>query len=385
MTPPDAYETARAALPLRDWALGVLAGGAAPPPEAPPAAWRVFLRLERCALPLRARVLARRIPLGPDAAAVLERLADRELLRALSARAQLITLGRIATARGTAAVALKGGVAVLGGDPLDVQDVDVLVRTEDAEAFASALDGAGGAHAHGPDPAPGTAGTFHLAARAADNALPVEVHYALPYGGPEDPWAGAVPAGPGGILRLAPALHLWHVLVHGAVHHPERRGTLRELLMLAAAVHACGPADLAGIRSRAAAHPDAPPLLQALAAGEALAAGSVSADPFRASAALGYLVVAGASPAVHRGRFGIDLARAAYALVAGEGAYRRLWLSSPAGVRSLEEFGGVTWLDRTSPAAARVLRIVQRAANTAAGTLPALRLARAARALADGS
>ncbi|HYR09391.1 MAG TPA: hypothetical protein VEQ60_16520, partial [Longimicrobium sp.] len=54
----------------------------------------------------------------------------------------------------------------------------------------------------------------------------------------------------------------------------------------------------------------------------------------------------------------------------------------PSGVRSLEEFGGATWMDAVSPAAARALRIAQRAANTAAGTPAALRLARAARALA---
>lgn len=382
-TPPDAMDTARAALPLRGWALGVLAGGAAgPPPDAPRAAWRAFLAVERCALPLRARLPARRALLPPEAAAVLEAQADVELRRALSARAQLITLGRIALARGTAAIVLKGGVSVLGSDMLDVQDVDVLVRPEDADAVASAVERAGDAHRYGTDAVPGTAGTFHLAARVADDAVPVEVHYAIPYAGGADPWAGAVPAGPRGILRLAPALHLWHVLVHGAVHHPERRGSLRELLLLAAAVGACDAGELAEIRARAGAHPDAPPLLRALAAGEALGRGEDRVDPFRTTTALGYLVAAGGGRTVYRGRFGIDLVRTAHALVAGEGAYRRLWLSSPSGVRSLEEFGGATWLDRVSPAAARVLRIAQRAANTAAGTLPALRLARAARALA---
>lgn len=385
LTPPDAYETARAALPLRDWALGVLAGSAAPPPDAPRAGWRVFLRAERCALPLRARVLARRMALPPGAAAALEAQADRDMLRALSARAQLITLGRIVTAAGTTAIALKGGVSVLGSDMLDVQDVDVLVRPADAPAVASALERAGGAHAHGADAAPGTAGTFHLAARVSDNAVPVEVHYALPYAGGADPWAGAVPAGPPGILRLAPGLHLWHVLVHGAVHHPERRGTLRELLMLAAAIRACGAAELDEVRSRAAAHPDAPPLLLALEAGKALAGGAPSADPFRATAVLGYLVMAAGGRDAYRGRFGVDLVRAAYALVSGQGAYRRLWFSSPSGVRSLEEFGGATWMDRVSPAAARALRVAQRAANTAAGTPAALRLARAARAIAGES
>jgi hypothetical protein len=178
-------------------------------------------------------------------------------------------------------------------------------------------------------------------------------------------------------------VHLWHVLVHGAVHHPERRGTLRELLAAAAGVAACGPAELAEVRARAAAHPDALPLRQVLGAAEALAHGGLPADPFRAAAVLGYLVVAGGEPLAYRGRFGIDLVRAACALVAGEGAYRRHWLRSPSGVWSLESFGGATWVDRVSPAAARLLRMAQRAANTAAGTPRALRLARAARAVAD--
>jgi hypothetical protein len=386
MTPPDALVTARAALSLRPWALGVLAGSGAeagaPPPPVPEAAWKAFLAVERCALPLRARLLARRAALDPVAAAALAGRADGELLRALSARAQLVTLGRICSARGTAAVVLKGGVAALGTDMLHVQDVDVLVRPDEARAIAAELERAGGHRPHGADAAPRTPGTFHLASRAADGAVPVEVHYALPYAGGDDPWAGALPAGLPGVLRLAPALHLWHVLVHGTVHHPERRGVLREQLLLSAAVAACGPGDLAAVRARSAAHPDAPLLLHALEAAQALAGGGPAGDPFRGAAALGYLVAAGAERRAYRGRYGIDLARAACALVAGEGAYRRLWLSSPAGVRALEEFGGATRVDRVSPAAAGILRMAQRALNTAAGTPAALRLARAARALA---
>ena len=381
MTPPAAFETARAALPLRAWALDVLAGRAdAPPPDAPPEAWRVFLAVERCALPLRARLLARRIPVAGAAAAALEARSDTELRRALAARAQLITLGRIVAARGATAVALKGGVAVLGTDPVDVQDVDVLVRVDDARAVAAELDRAPGARSYGGDAVPGTPGTFHLGARMAADGVPVEVHYALPHVGGVDPWAGAVPAGPTGILRLAPAVHLWHVLVHGAVHHAERRGTLRELLLTAAAMAACTPGELESVRAQAGAHPDAPPLRQVLEGAEALAGGGSWTDPFVPAAALGYLVAAGGVRGP--GRFGIDLVRTACALVAGEGAYRRLWLSSPAGVRALESFGGATWVDRVSPAAARMLRIAQRAANTAAATPAALRLARAARALA---
>ncbi|HYR11858.1 MAG TPA: nucleotidyltransferase family protein, partial [Longimicrobium sp.] len=329
MTPPDALVTARAALSLRPWALGVLAAGGpgegdgaagAPPPDAPDEAWTVFLRVERCALPLRARVLARGTELPPAAAAALARRAEVELRRALSARAQLVTLSRILSPRGASALVLKGGVTVLGADPLDVLDVDVLVRPDQAREVAAALEQVGGHRPHGADAAPGTPGTFHLSGRAAPDAIQVEVHYALPYAGEVDPWAGAVPAGLPGILRLAPAAHLWHVLVHGVVHHPERRSTLREMLLLAAAVAACGADDLAGVEARAAAHPDAPLLLHALQAARALSLGR-PADPFRAAAALAYLVGAGAIPRAYRGRFGIDLVRTACALVAGEGAY----------------------------------------------------------------
>jgi hypothetical protein len=387
MTPPRAQVTARAALSLRPWALGVLAGSGAgagaPPPEAPAEAWKAFLSVERCALPLRARLLARRAALDPAAAAVLTAGADQELLRALSARAQLVTLGRISAARGTAAIVLKGGVAALGTDMVHVQDVDVLVRPGEARGVAAELERAGGHRPHGADAAPGTPGTFHLSSRAADYAVPVEVHYALPYAGGDDPWAGAVPAGIPGILRLAPAAHLWHVLVHGVVHHPERRGVLRELLLLSAAAAACEPGGLATVRARCAAHPDAPLLLHAVDAAQSLARGGPVKDPFRAAAALAYLVATGAEPRAYRGRYGIDLVRAACALVAGEGAYGRHWLRSPSGVRSLEEFGGATWVDRVSPAAAGVLRMAQRALNTAAATPAALRLARVARALAE--
>ncbi|HEX6040103.1 nucleotidyltransferase family protein [Longimicrobium sp.] len=367
---------------MRDWALAVFAGGADPAPAAPREAWRVFLAVERCALPLRARVLARRARLSSDAAAVLEARANAELVRALSARARLITLGRMVSRLGTGAVALKGGAAALGTDPLDVQDVDVLVRPEHAEAVAAGLEAGAGARRLGAEAAPGTAGTFHLAPRGADDAVPVEVHYALPFVGDADPWAEAVPAGPPGILRLAPALHLWHVLVHGAVHHPERRGSLRELLMTAGAVAACDAGELAEVRARAAAHPDAPPLLRTLDVAESLARGVPAADAFRPLGALGYLFAASGGGRAYRGALGIYTMRAAYALATAEGAYRRLWLSSPSGVRSLEKFGGASWVDRLIPAAGHTLRVAYRGACTVAGTLRALRLARAARALA---
>src|SRR5205807_9360706 len=131
--------------------------------------WDVFLRTERCALALKARIAAAEREV-PDH---VETAATRELQRILSARGQLLRIGQLAAAHGIPAIALKGGVAALiSPAPVDVQDVDVLVPPLQAERLAGLLDEEG---FRGTGPA----GTAHLAQRISPNAVQIEVHFAI--------------------------------------------------------------------------------------------------------------------------------------------------------------------------------------------------------------
>ena len=127
--------------------------------------WKLFLRTERCALALKSRLTAAGCAVPDRARAEIERAATPELQRILSARGQLLRIGRLAAAHGIAGVVLKGGVAALASAaPVDLHDVDVLVRPLQAEQLAGLLDEEG-FHATGP------AGTAHLAQRIAPNTV----------------------------------------------------------------------------------------------------------------------------------------------------------------------------------------------------------------------
>ena len=123
------------------------------------ATWQLFFRTERCALALKTRLTAAGCAVPERARAEIERAATRELQRILSARGQLLRIGRLATAQAIPAIVLKGGVAALASAaPVDLHDVDVLALPPDAERLAALLDQEG-FHATGP------AGTAHLAQR----------------------------------------------------------------------------------------------------------------------------------------------------------------------------------------------------------------------------
>src|SRR5205823_3896334 len=121
----------RDALRLRAAAIQVLARRQPDSPLAGCSAgtWQVFLRTERCALALKARLEVRD--------SHIEAAATRELQRILSARGHLLRIGQLAAAHHMPAIVLKGGVAALTSTaPVDLNDVDVLVRPPDAERLA---------------------------------------------------------------------------------------------------------------------------------------------------------------------------------------------------------------------------------------------------------
>lgn len=258
------------------------------PPEVAAASWDLFLRGERCALPLWSRVAATQRSLPDIPLRLLKQRATSDLQRVLSARAQLLLVREFAAARGIEPIVLKGGVVV--GDDVSavyLADLDVLCGSE---ADATVLDTLLADHGYRPD-SMGTA--FHLATRHVAGAIQVEVHYLLPgVGATPDLFARARPlAGVPGVWRLGPADHLWHLLVHSVVQHPFRRGCLRDELLIATAVAQCAPPELAELHARISRHPQREGLGAALELAGALANGRAGPDPFRCEAAAHYLLI----------------------------------------------------------------------------------------------
>ena len=273
-----ARASVRDALRLRAAALDVLGGGQPDWPPCTARTWDVFLRTERCALALKSKPPATRLEIAAAA--------TKELQRILSARGHLLHIGQLAATHGIAAIALKGGVAALTSPaPVDVQDVDVLVRPNQAERLALLLDKEGFS-------ATGPAGTAHLAQRISPNAVQIEVHFGLnEFELTGEMWDRARPLdGVAGLSRLAARDHLWHLLLHSVVTHPHRRGSLRDLLLVALALADCSPSELREVDGLLAGHPLCRPLGDMWAMARELRDGVPMEDRFRREAAANYLL-----------------------------------------------------------------------------------------------
>lgn len=377
-------QRAAGSLRLRGWALEVLAGSPpAPPPAADAGTWDTFLRVERCAHPLRRILAAARVleTLDEVARRALERFGVNEAVAVLALRQEAAHVGRLLSGHGWRGIVLKGGAAVLGGAcEVDVADLDVLVPPEQSQAVAALLD-ASGYHRHSKDFSPGDPNRHELATRHREHAIPVEVHFALAPPLEGDAWAGAVPLDTAGLLRLSSTNHLWHVLRHATLHHAERRGMLRDMLVAAAAVRWCSGDEVAEVERRCAAHPRGVLPGRMLRMACALAEGRVD-DPFRREAAMAYVMHLAVKR--YRPAYALLLAlrRTAYALVHGHGEYGGLWYGSHVSAIPRGYAGG-TRLDALLPAVGVVGRAAWRSANLAAAFAPAVWLARIARRLAD--
>ncbi|HEU0298042.1 MAG TPA: nucleotidyltransferase family protein, partial [Longimicrobium sp.] len=321
--------------------------------------------------------------LPPEGARVLEEYATEEMKRFLSVAAQLRTAGAELARRGWTGVVLKGGTAAAdGGEPLDVVDLDLLLERRHADEFAAFLDGELGARVGGGDPGETLTGGWQLASRRVPGEVEVEVHYTVPHLGADlSPWDGVRPTRVPGIHRLADAMHLWHLLMHSVVHHLERRGQLRELVLLCAAMAACPPEALGEVRRRVDGHPARDALRAAWEMAEALGSGRAPADGFRAMAATRVAMVAGAGERLPEWLRMHAFFPSAFALAAGGREYRRLWRGTRASVLPDGGYRGDAWLDRRLPAAAWAARVAVRGARMAAAFPPAWRLHRQLRAL----
>jgi hypothetical protein len=375
---------AAGALRLREWALGLLAN--APPtlpPEANERAWETFLRTERCAHPLRQVLCAARLAdrLPSQAREALEARGVAEALTVLRLRHEAVQVGRLLEARGWRGMVLKGGAAVLDGAcEVDLMDLDLLVPVHQASELAAALDGAGYRH-DDPDFAPGTPNRHEMAARARGLGFVVEPHFDVvpPLG--VDHWEGAVPLPYPALVRMAPANQLWHVLLHATLHHAERRGCLRDLVVAAAAVRGCGADELHEVERRCAAHPNGELPARMLRMARAMVAGE-PLDLFRREAATAYLVQLWSQRYHPRAALVLALVRTAFALPRGRGEYAGLWYGSHISAIP-RRYAGELWLDRVFPAAATLGRAAWRSAHLAAALPPAAWLARTARRLAS--
>ena len=289
----------RGALSLRAPTLALLAGRPLAHEErdalgAGAAAWRLFLAAECCALPL-ARALRRAgawNALAPEARAAAAAAEARELQRVLAARVGLAELDGVCAALGISPVVLKGGATVADGTPLDLGDLDLLVTGPAGDALAAVLG------------ARGYEGAPEGDALTRPGCLPVELHDAVAYAGVDHAavaagTAGAPPTAPlancRALRRLVGAPAVLLLLRHGVLHHPFRRGHLRDLVVIADALGRCAPGEVDAVARACDADPAAPALADTLALARALHAGAPTADPraVRRAAAHKYLVALG--------------------------------------------------------------------------------------------
>lgn len=380
-TPPTLRDCAAQALELRGWALGVLTGrSAAAPPPAERTAWEIFLKVERCAHPLRTLLAAAEVEVDALGHGELARCGVNEAMHVLAFRDEAARLARLLAERGWEGVVLKGGTSILGGGTeVDVRDMDLLVSREHALPFAAALDAAG--YQRGEvELRPGAPGRHELAGRKRPNGMLVEVHYALPPVSADVNVAATGPLPLAPFRRLAPTEHLWHVLTHGALHHPERRGSLRDLVVAATAVGWCTPDEVAAAVRRAEARGDAPALARMLEMARAMNGDGELADLFTREAATAYLLYAYWVRRRPREHALLALGRTAHALTAANGEYGRLWVGTPVSAFS-RGYAGHRWIDRHVPLAGAAGRALWRAAHLAAAAVPGAWMARTARHL----
>jgi len=364
------------ALRLRAWALDVLCSPApaGPPPPAGAAAWDVFLRTERCALALGAGGRG----VAGEAGDVLRSRTYVELQRVLSARGEMAKVAALARDHGWTVTVLKGGTAVAAGENVDLIDVDVLAAPGEAHAVSEALGELGYGALAGR-------GAHRVGVRGTRTSIHIEIHTSVP-GLDQEGEARAPrrlePSAVAGLSQLRAPDHLWYVLHHSAEQHPDRRGRLRELLVVAHAIRRCTPAELAEAGRRVAAHPRAALLRTHLGMAHAVAARQgPPRDAFRLTAAGNYLVdqwVRGwPVPAWLR----LWAERAAVAAVARREGYPSEIGNAALGLPS--RHGALRWLQTLLPAAERIARVASRRGPEWSLALVGDQVARAAQRFVD--
>ncbi len=278
------------AVRLRDWALARLAGRNARCPDVSTAAWDLFLEGERCALPLQRRLEREDAAAGvpPGHVDVFLRRVEVERARVAAACRHLLTFAAIANRQRWPIVVLKGGAVALTPDrAVDMEDVDVLLHPDHVHAFGEAL-----ADAAYRDAGTGASARHHSGLTNGD-LLTIDVHFALDAEGAAPDahlWDRLRPVpGVEGLWTLAPDDRVWLTLIHVAVEHPNRRSSVRELLLLASEL---ANAEVGGraLARRVAEHPDRVVLQRVLDEARALNGGAPGSAALRTDAAATYTV-----------------------------------------------------------------------------------------------
>ncbi len=250
------------------------------------AAFDLFLRAERCALPVQRCVGLRHATLSPSLDRVLTSRATVEIERVLAARAQLLEIERLAQPHGIRPIVLKGGLLALRPhDPLDLYDVDILVGSRsEADLLATLLDRNGQTPMSPP-------ADWHLEPRGRVGLVNVEIHVGIRCEGDLSGLRARAQPIPGFPVfrRLAPADQCRHVLLHSAIHHPFRRGSLREALLLRAALDECDVADHTTLSHFTLDHERRDVLGRMLDFGYSIGDRNRRDDPFALEAAANYL------------------------------------------------------------------------------------------------
>lgn len=335
------------ALRLRTWAIQVLSAGWTEPPEVPMAAWKLFLKAERCAVALSTRAEG-------DAPPLLHAVATIELQRILSARAQLEELGRRVHALGERIIVLKGGLMTLASaSGVDLMDIDILAEPDSAPRIAGLLD-AQGYVVEGRD------SLAHLAQRRQPFAVHIEVHHSLAECSAADVWAHAEPvSGRPGLWKPAALDQVWLALRHTACTHPFRRGALRDLMLIGWADTGCDQGSQEVLQERVGSDTVLRDLLRM---SRDLRDERAPIDAFRREAAAHYLL----SP--HPARFGESglrphVVRSVYSMLDGPEARSAYWHSVWYGRSEISPWSALAMVERAWPRGGRLARRLSRLAR----------------------
>jgi hypothetical protein len=354
------------ALALRRWALLTLApadhesgdSSAGGPPPTSPATWMAFLEAEACALPLvRALPASLRAALPPKVGAALDARSSVELKRALAARGQLRTISDLADSDGLRAIVLKGGVAVAAGLDLDLEDLDLLLTPDDARRLEAGLLRAGYRAQRGGSPR-------HIGMLFVPGGIGVELHTTLSRAGEplaDDLWSATVPIeGLAGLERLNPAEHLWHLLCHVAVDHPERLGRIRDLLLTARALDDCSEADVGVLRAKIEQHVMAVELDRLLAAAVVMREGRSIDDEFCRNAATAYTLGRTFERLPIPKALVFNLWRWTFALMGHPANRREMWAETTAPSLALSKYRLIAFLEQRAPRLGRACFVLFR-------------------------
>jgi hypothetical protein len=264
-----------AVLHLRSWTYdAVLRGIRNPAPPAHQSEWAFFLGTERCAAALQR--VAKEL-LNAEAAAVVNAFTLAETRRAMAVRAQLRDLDATATQHGWNIVITKAGAEPRSSPLVDLMDLDVLTDDATLEAMTSWY------RSHGARVVPDPNGAM-IVPQSGDG-LVIDVQTIL------REWEYDVTLATGAVphvtlRRMNAQDHVWLLLLHSSITHGTRRGSLRDLLLIRAALERCSGEEACELERRVRGHTHAAMLLDLIAA-----TAGASPDPFRRAAAYRYAVL----------------------------------------------------------------------------------------------